>query len=32
MIEGPLTDTIYHSCATRYLSGKRKLIDFEKGE
>ena len=25
-----ITDKIYHSCATRYANGERKLIDFEK--
>ena len=32
MIEGSVTDKIYHGCAIGYASGERKLIDFEKGE
>ena len=32
MIEGKLTDRIYHGCYTRYANGERRLIDFEKGE
>ena len=32
MIEGQITEKIYQGCATRYSDGKRKLIDFEKGE
>ena len=32
MINGTITDKIYHGCATRYSNGERKLIDFEKGE
>ena len=32
MIEGQITDKIYHGCATRYSNGERKVIDFEKGE
>ena len=32
MIDGKVTDKIYHGCATRYANGKKKLIDFEKGE
>ena len=32
MIKGQITDKIYHGCSTRYSNGKRKLIDFEKGE
>ena len=27
-----ITDKIYHGCATGYLNGERKLIDFEKCE
>ena len=25
-----ITNKIYHSCATHYANGERKLIDFEK--
>ena len=32
MIDGTITDEIYHGCASRYWSGERKLIDFEKGK
>ena len=32
MIDGKITEKTYHGCATRYSNGKRKLIDFEKGE
>ena len=32
MIDGTITDKIYHGYSTRYTSGERKLIDFEKGE
>ena len=32
MIDGKITDKIYHGCATRYSNGERKLIDFKKGE
>ena len=32
MIDEKVTDKIYHGCATRYANGKKKLIDFEKGE
>ena len=32
MIEGSVTDKVYHVCAIGYASGERKLIDFEKGQ
>ena len=32
MIDGKITDKIYHGCATRYSNGEGKLIDFEKEE
>ena len=32
MIDGKITDKIYHGCATRYSNREKKLIDFEKGE
>ena len=32
MIDGTVTDKIYHGCAPRFSNGERKLIDFEKGE
>ena len=32
MIEGSITDKIYHGCTIGYANGERKLIDFEKGE
>ena len=32
MINGTITDKIYHASTTRYANGERKLIDFEKGE
>ena len=32
MINGKITDKIYHGCMWRYANGERKLIDFEKGE
>ena len=32
MIEGSVTDKMYHGCAIGYTNDKRKLIDFEKGE
>ena len=32
MIEGQITDKIYHGCATRCSNRKRKLFDFEKGK
>ena len=32
MIEGKLTDRIYHGCYTRYANGEGKLIDLKKDE
>ena len=32
MVEGSVTDKIYHGCAIGYGNGERKLIDFKKGE
>ena len=32
MIDGIITDKIYHGCNTCYANGERSLIDFEKGE
>ena len=32
MIDGAVIDKIYHGCPACYSHGKRRLIDFEKGE
>ena len=31
MIDGKITDKIYHGCARRYANGEIKLINFKKG-